>query len=101
MQSLLFLTEDGDSHRRSGAYGLALKRYHAVQKVFNEVEDDQYDFHGYSLRRFTLNIYMKYALVFLPSLATQRTLQLDTMGRSLAFASSLCSVCYSCVTGDY
>ncbi|KAH8102267.1 NMDA receptor-regulated protein 1a [Cristinia sonorae] len=58
MQSLLFLTEDAGSHQRNGAYGLALKKYHAVQKVFNELEDDQYDFHGYSLRRFTLNIYM-------------------------------------------
>jgi len=37
---------------------MALKRYHAVQKVFSEVEDDQYDFHGYSLRRFTLNVYI-------------------------------------------
>ncbi|TCD68847.1 hypothetical protein EIP91_009561 [Steccherinum ochraceum] len=58
MQSLLFLTEDADAQKRNGAYGLALKKYHAVQKVFNEVEDDQYDFHGYSLRRFTLNIYL-------------------------------------------
>ncbi|KAG6876685.1 hypothetical protein C0993_001233 [Termitomyces sp. T159_Od127] len=38
---------------------LALKKYHAVQKVFDEIEDDQYDFHGYNLRKFTLNIYMK------------------------------------------
>jgi hypothetical protein len=57
---------------------MALKRYVAVQKVrearsyrrskaealsqtFNEFEDDQYDFHGYSLRKFTINIYMKYS----------------------------------------
>ncbi|THH29718.1 hypothetical protein EUX98_g4478 [Antrodiella citrinella] len=58
MQSLLYLTEDADSHRRNGAFGLALKKFHAIQKVFNEIEDDQYDFHGYSLRRFTLNIYL-------------------------------------------
>lgn len=78
MQSLLFLTEDGDSHNRSGRLAMALKRYVAVQKVrdmcsyrrskaevlcqtFNEFEDDQYDFHGYSLRKFTINIYMKYS----------------------------------------
>ena len=33
MQSLLFLTEDGDSHNRSGRLAMALKRYVAVQKV--------------------------------------------------------------------
>ncbi|KAL4251971.1 NMDA receptor-regulated protein 1a [Abortiporus biennis] len=58
MQSLLFLTEDANSHRRNGNIGLALKKYHAVQKVFREIEDDQFDFHGYCLRRFTLNVYM-------------------------------------------
>ena len=59
MQSVQFLVEDGDCHRRNGNLGLALKRYFAVQKVFNEVEDDQYDFHGYSMRKFTLNVYME------------------------------------------
>ncbi|KAI0084740.1 NMDA receptor-regulated protein 1-domain-containing protein [Irpex rosettiformis] len=58
MQSLLFLVGDADSHRRNGDLGHALKKYHAVQKVFNEIEDDQYDFHGYSLRKFAVNIYM-------------------------------------------
>lgn len=74
----MFLTEDGDSHNRSGRLAMALKRYVAVQKVreinschrsitkasnqtFNEFEDDQYDFHGYSLRKFAINIYMKYS----------------------------------------
>ena len=78
MQSLMFLTEDGDSHNRSGRLAMGLKRYVAVQKVrdarshrqskaealsqtFNEFEDDQYDFHGYSLRKFTINIYLKYS----------------------------------------
>jgi hypothetical protein len=79
MQSLLYLIEEADAHYRNGKLGLALKKYAAVQKVcvtcfqyssfafygviiqvFNEIEDDQYDFHGYSLRKFTVNIYMKY-----------------------------------------
>jgi len=85
MQSLLYLIEEGDAHYRSGQLGPALKKYVAVQKVcdfvmlssfrtllydnknangplqiFNEVDDDQYDFHGYSLRKFTINIYLKY-----------------------------------------
>jgi peptide alpha-N-acetyltransferase len=31
-------------------------------KVFDDFEDDQYDFHGYSLRKFTVNIYLKFVL---------------------------------------
>ncbi|CCM05111.1 uncharacterized protein FIBRA_07318 [Fibroporia radiculosa] len=58
MQSLLYLTEDADGQLRRGNLGLALKRYTAVQKVFDELEDDQFDFHGYSLRKFTLNVYL-------------------------------------------
>ena len=94
MQSLLFLTEDGDSHRRNGSYGLALKKYHAVQKIFNEVEDDQYDFHGYSLRRFTINIYMRYNLtiVFFHR-CVLRMAQHDSLGGHLAQTSGLHSIC--------
>ncbi|EGO03587.1 hypothetical protein SERLA73DRAFT_101816 [Serpula lacrymans var. lacrymans S7.3] len=58
MQSLLYLTEEGDSHYRSGRLNLALKKYYAVNKVFDEMEDDQFDFHGYSMRKFTLNVYL-------------------------------------------
>lgn len=63
MQAVLFLVEDGDCHRRNGNLAMALKRYTALQKVFNEIEDDQYDFHGYSMRKFTLNIYMEYVTI--------------------------------------
>jgi len=58
MQSLLYLTEEGNAHRRQGKLHHALKRYHAVRKIFEEFEDDQFDFHGYSLRKFTINIYL-------------------------------------------
>jgi peptide alpha-N-acetyltransferase len=33
MQSLLYLTEEGDAHNRQGQFGLALKKYAAIQKV--------------------------------------------------------------------
>lgn len=81
MQSLLYLMEEGDAQYRARHYGLALKKYDAIRKVgglkparlyvyvnslghqiFDETEDDQYDFHGYSIRKFTINIYFKYAL---------------------------------------
>ena len=28
-------------------------------QVFNDIEDDQYDFHGYSIRKFMLNAYLE------------------------------------------
>ncbi|KAH9990949.1 NMDA receptor-regulated protein 1-domain-containing protein [Russula compacta] len=58
MQSLLYLTEEGNAHRRQGKLHHALKKYHSVRKIFEEFEDDQFDFHGYSLRKFTINIYL-------------------------------------------
>ncbi|EIN08866.1 N-terminal acetyltransferase A auxiliary subunit [Punctularia strigosozonata HHB-11173 SS5] len=58
MQSLLYLNEAGDAYARIGNLGMALKKYAAVQKVFDEMYDDQFDFHGYSMRKFNLNIYM-------------------------------------------
>lgn len=31
-------------------------------QTFDEVENDQFDFHNYSLRRFTMNTYLKCAI---------------------------------------
>ena len=31
-------------------------------QVFNDIEDDQYDFHGYSIRKFILNAYLECVL---------------------------------------
>jgi hypothetical protein len=39
---------------------LLAESYH--RQVFEEFEDDQFDFHGYSLRKFTINIYLKYVV---------------------------------------
>jgi len=59
MQSVLFLLEEADAYRQNGKTNLALKKYMAVKKVFDDYEDDQFDFHGYNLRKFTINIYLK------------------------------------------
>jgi hypothetical protein len=59
MQSLLFITEEAAAHERNGKFGLALKRYGAAQRTFDVFEDDQYDFHAYSFRRFNINVYME------------------------------------------
>jgi tetratricopeptide (TPR) repeat protein len=58
MQSMLYLLEEGNAHHRSGKLNLALKKFIAIQKIFDEFDDDQYDFHGYSIRKFTINIYL-------------------------------------------
>ncbi|KAF9482671.1 N-terminal acetyltransferase A, auxiliary subunit [Pholiota conissans] len=59
MQSMLFLLESAAAYSSIGRPNMALKRYLAVKKVFDDFEDDQYDFHGYNLRKFTINIYLK------------------------------------------
>lgn len=59
MQSFLYLLEEGNAHRINNKLNLALKKYMVAVKVFETFEDDQYDFHGYNLRKFTVNIYLK------------------------------------------
>lgn len=51
MQALHYLREAGDAHQRNGKLNLALKKYYAIQKVFQSFREDQYDFHQYSLRK--------------------------------------------------
>ncbi|ORY35432.1 NMDA receptor-regulated protein 1-domain-containing protein [Naematelia encephala] len=58
LQCLWFLTEEGDSYRRNGNLAMALKRYQALVNVFQDYEDDQYDFHTYCMRRMTFSAYM-------------------------------------------
>ncbi|KAI5121997.1 hypothetical protein M0805_001830 [Coniferiporia weirii] len=59
MQSLLYLAEEAEAQNRLGRLGPALKKYTATQKVFDDFIDDQYDFHFYSLRQFTIRAYIK------------------------------------------
>ncbi len=78
LQCLWYLQEEGDAYKRSGNLAMAWKRYQAVAKVsryvrllflfghltlcsyqvFDDYEDDQYDFHTYCLRRMTLSAYI-------------------------------------------
>ena len=64
MQSFVYLTEEADAQLRNGNLAMALKKYDAIHKIFDVFEDDQFDFHGYSVRKFTLNIYMKSVVEF-------------------------------------
>ncbi|OCF40829.1 peptide alpha-N-acetyltransferase [Kwoniella heveanensis CBS 569] len=58
LQCLWFLQEEGDAYKRNGNLAMALKRYQALAKVFQEYEDDQYDFHTYCMRRMTFSAYI-------------------------------------------
>ncbi|KAI1504545.1 NMDA receptor-regulated protein 1-domain-containing protein [Biscogniauxia marginata] len=51
MQSVWYLTEDGEASVRKGNIGLALKRFHSVYTIFDVWQEDQFDFHSFSLRK--------------------------------------------------
>ncbi|KAG9079319.1 hypothetical protein FS749_008609 [Ceratobasidium sp. UAMH 11750] len=57
MQSLVFLIQEGEAFRRAGKLPMALKRFSAVAQVFDDIWDDQFDFHSYCIRRYTLGTY--------------------------------------------
>ncbi|KAG0000692.1 N-alpha-acetyltransferase 16, NatA auxiliary subunit [Entomortierella chlamydospora] len=58
MQAMWFSLECGESQLRQGHIGPALKRFHQVEKHFNDFTEDQFDFHMYCLRKMTLRAYV-------------------------------------------
>ncbi|RVX73101.1 hypothetical protein B0A52_02227 [Exophiala mesophila] len=58
MQAVWYLTEDGKSYLRQRKLGLALKRFHQVLAVFEIWQDDQFDFHNFSLRKGMIRAYV-------------------------------------------
>ncbi|KAI1817840.1 tetratricopeptide [Poronia punctata] len=58
MQSVWYLTEDGEASVRNGLIGLALKRFHAVYNIFDVWQEDQFDFHSFSLRKGPIRAYI-------------------------------------------
>lgn len=58
MQCIWYLTEDGESHARQGNVGLALKRFHAIYNIFDVWQEDQFDFHTFSLRKGQVRAYV-------------------------------------------
>lgn len=59
MQCVWFLTEDGQSYARQRKYGLALKRFTSVYNVFDVWQEDQFDFHSFSLRKGQIKAYVE------------------------------------------
>ncbi|KIW37766.1 uncharacterized protein PV06_09758 [Exophiala oligosperma] len=58
MQAVWYLTEDGQSYLRQRKLGLALKRFHQVFAIFDVWQDDQFDFHNFSLRKGMIRAYV-------------------------------------------
>lgn len=58
MQCMWFLTEDGDAYLRRGKLSLALKRYKQIYEIFETWEEDQFDFHQFSMRKGPIRAYI-------------------------------------------
>lgn len=58
MQCMWYLTEDGEAYARRGNIGMALKRFHAIYNIFDIWQEDQFDFHSFSLRKGQVRAYI-------------------------------------------
>ena len=58
MQCMWYIAEDGAAYLRQGRLGLALKRFTSIREVFETWEDDQYDFHAFSMRKGMIRAYV-------------------------------------------
>ncbi|KAJ5570131.1 N-terminal acetyltransferase A complex subunit n.t1.c1 [Penicillium hispanicum] len=58
MQCVWYLTEDGEAYLRQKKLGLALKRFHGVYNIFDTWQEDQFDFHSFSLRKGMIRAYV-------------------------------------------
>lgn len=58
MQCMWYITEDGEAHLRRGKLNLALKRFKAIYDIFDVWQEDQFDFHSFSLRKGQIKAYI-------------------------------------------
>lgn len=58
MQCVWYLTEDGEAYARQGNMGMALKRFQAITNIFEVWQEDQFDFHSFSLRKGHVRAYI-------------------------------------------
>lgn len=58
MQCMWYITEDGEAYLRQGNLGLALKRFKAIYDIFDIWQEDQFDFHSFSLRKGQIRAYI-------------------------------------------
>ena len=58
MQCAWYITEDGEAYVRQGKLGLALKRFTSVLSIFEIWQEDQFDFHSFSLKKGQIRAYI-------------------------------------------
>lgn len=58
MQCMWYLLEDGEAYLRQNKLGLALKRFTAIADIFEVWQEDQFDFHSFSLRKGQIRAYV-------------------------------------------
>merc|ERR1719359_1245068 len=58
MQCMWYESAVGRSYTRQKNYGKALKKFGETFKHFNDIAEDQFDFHNYCLRKSTLKTYV-------------------------------------------
>lgn len=58
MQHMWLEVARGWAYQRRGQLGPALKNFLAVDKSFADIQEDQFDFHSYCIRKMTLRSYM-------------------------------------------
>lgn len=59
MQCMWFQTEAALSFQRQEKWGEALKKCHEINRHFAEINEDQFDFHTYCMRKMTLRSYIE------------------------------------------
>lgn len=59
MQCMWYITEDGESYLRQQKLGLALKRFTSIYNIFEIWQEDQFDFHTFSLRKGQIRAYVE------------------------------------------
>ena len=59
MQCVWYITEDGESYLRQRKVGLALKRFTSILNIFEIWQEDQFDFHSFSLRKGQIRAYIE------------------------------------------
>ncbi|GAA5880949.1 hypothetical protein JCM16303_005185 [Sporobolomyces ruberrimus] len=59
MQCLWILVEEGEYFSKQQNNGKALRRFHQILDTFQDIEEDQYDFHAYCMRKSTLRAYIQ------------------------------------------
>ncbi|KAL4424899.1 hypothetical protein ABPG77_002122 [Micractinium sp. CCAP 211/92] len=58
MQAMWYEIASGHAYLAQQQYGKALKRFLKVQQHFEDFQEDQFDFHGYCVRKMTLRAYI-------------------------------------------